>query len=182
MDAIEVVESAAATAFLKTTGTNNRNLISSGCCAVAPCRDMGLDSAGQVAWAKAAVAADPKYFFAHYQLGMGYTKGRQWEKSLEASKQAYVLLQSKTRDFKAHSMLLELPVEMLRTIVNSNCEMSRRRMVHESKGQAIRWRQEMSIPRPPKTCTFCWWPGENKRGRCIIVYYCSQRSVSIVIT
>jgi hypothetical protein len=113
MDAIEVAESAAATAFLKTSGTNHQTLVSSGCCDVALCRDMGLDPAGQVAWGIAAVAADPKYFFAHYQLGMGYKKRRQWEKALQARKQAYVLLQSKTGDFEAHSMLLELPVEML---------------------------------------------------------------------
>jgi hypothetical protein len=60
MNGIKAVESAAATAFLTTTGTDYRNLILRGCCAVSQCRGNRLDPAGRVAWAKVAVAADPK--------------------------------------------------------------------------------------------------------------------------
>jgi hypothetical protein len=99
---------------------------------------------------------------------------RRWEKTLEASEQAYVLLQWETGNFEATSTLPK-QLEMLRPIVKSNCNnMSRRRIVYASRVQAIRWWQEMPMPHPPKSCGFCWWPGENKCGRCQIVYYCSK--------
>lgn len=168
MDALDVVLNSATEPFLTTTGTDRRNLLSKVCLTIAQCRGKALDCTGHVAWAKVAVAADPTYSNTHNQLGLGYMNGRNYPKALEASEQAYRL------GIPSQSSLPER-LDCLRRIVHSQDRNSERELVLESRGQAVRWWQEMSMMRPTRTCAFCFGPGENKCSKCKTVYYCSRQ-------
>jgi len=74
-------------------------------------------------------------------------------------------------------MNIEGRLECLKTIVHGNkhaLKEAKRHMVSEFKGPAIRCSHDLSITRLPRTCTFCWFPGDNKGSKCKAVYYGSR--------
>lgn len=172
LDAVGIVVNEAPDAFLRTITFDHRTLLSKICLTIAQCRGKSLDYEGQQEWAKVAIAADPTYFNGYNQLGLGYMNDKLWVQALEATERAHELLQTTETDFT----YLSLPnrLMMLRKVVKDDDKEARRTMVLESRGQAIRWWQELSVERPAKTCALCYRPGDKKCSKCKSVYYCSR--------
>jgi hypothetical protein len=174
MDAIAVVVEQAENAFLTTVGTDRRVLLSRICVTVAQCRGKALDTEGQVAWANVAIAADPTYYNAYNHLSMGYCNGGDFAKSLQAAEKAQRLLLANEHSHDTQSSTLPARLKALQKIVNEECKVTRKFMIKDRSGTAVRWWQEMSMERPARNCAFCLWPGDMKCGRCRTVYYCSR--------
>lgn len=173
LDAIEVVVEQASDAFLTTVNTDHRNLLCKICLTVAQTRGKALDPSGQVAWAKVAVAADPTYFNAYNQLGLGYMNGGHFKEALAASEQAN-LLSASYQGPETPATTLQGRLGMLRAIVHDKSKSMHKEVILERAPQALRWYQEMGMELPAKRCNFCMWPGSNKCSRCMTVYYCSR--------
>jgi hypothetical protein len=178
MDAIAVVvEKNAEDAFLTTTGEIGRDqrlLLSKICLTAAQCKDKILDNAAHVAWAKAAVAADPTYFNAHNILGLGYSNGGNFEKALEATEKANTLLMAFQEDLGDRATTLPERLIWLRKIVNNDCKALRKWITKDRINTPLSLWHEMSMERPEKCCDFCLWPGTMKCARCKTTYYCSR--------
>jgi hypothetical protein len=67
----------ASNAFLTTTGTDRRRLLSQACCTLAQVHGEQLLPKEQLARAKAAVTADPTYFNCHCHLSQDYQQIRE---------------------------------------------------------------------------------------------------------
>ena len=139
MDAIAVVVEQAEDAFLTTTGAigrDHRLLLSKICLTTAQCKDKILDNAAHIAWAKAAVAADPTYFNAYNILGLGYSNGGRFEIALKA-------------DEKANA-------ERLIWLRNNDCKVTRKWISTKDRmGTPLSLWQAMSMKRPEQCCDFC---------------------------
>ena len=158
MDAIAVVVEQAEEAFLTTTGVigrDHRLLLSKICLTVAQCKCRILDNAAHVAWAKAAVAADPTYFNAHNILGLGYSNSGRFEIALEATEKANTLLTTFQEDLGDRATTLPERLIWLRNIVNNDCKVTRKWITKDRIGTPLSLWQEMSMERPEKCCDFC---------------------------
>lgn len=177
MDAIAVVVEQAEDAFLATTGIigrDHRLLLAKICLTAAQCKDKTLENAAHLAWAKAAVAADPTYFNAYNILGLGYTNGSRFEKALEVTEKANDLLVASGEIPGERAKNLPYRLAFLRKIINSDCKVTRRSLTKDRSITALELWQEMSMERPERHCDFCLWPCDKQCSRCKTAYYCSR--------
>jgi hypothetical protein len=157
--------------FLTTHGDDSRRLLCKAVLSLAQVRGRMLDGPGMVAWGRAAVAADPTYFNCHSQLSFGLQHTGLYEESLQEMKAAM--------ESEAWEMLpiREQRIELLEEVVDGG-KMEKKialtELLTDKRGAAVRYWQEMDIPRPAKSCALCFWGGDNKCARCKTVYYCSR--------
>lgn len=130
-----------------------------------------LDGPGMVAWGRAVVAADPAYFNTHNQLSFGLQHVGRYEESLAEMKVAMLSDSSEMLPIRPRRIAL------LEKVVSGSKEKKKTAMMElltEKRGTAIRYWQEMAIPRPAKSCSLCFWDGNSKCARCRTAYYCSR--------
>ncbi len=165
--------------FLETTGLDHRSLLCSIVCMIGQMyQRMSLYDYVKP-WAKAAIAANPKYFKGYSQLATGTIHlDDDWEEGLKLCKIAYEKGKNDVGHEKDFSMVKNR-LASLEKIMHSPSKHERTMLMREyicdNQGTAFRFWQDMGIPRPSKTCELCYSPGESKCSKCKVVYYCSRR-------
>jgi len=160
-------------AFLKTTGSDHRNLLCKALLSIAQCRGRLVDSDGMVAWARAAIAADPTYYNGYSQLSLGLQHQCEWEQSLEAARRALAAEGSE------RAPRIPFRIDLLERIVEAKPNSKKRKeairaVLADKRGIAMRCWQETNVPRPANSCQMCSWPAETRCSRCRVVRYCSR--------
>jgi hypothetical protein len=156
---------------LTTYGDDSRRLLCKAVLSLAQVRGRVLDGPGMVAWGRAAVAADPTYFSTHSQLSFGLQHAGLYAESLAEMKLAQASDGWEMLPIRARRIAL------LEQVVNGSKEEKKSaltELLKDKRGTAFRYRQEMKISRPAKSCALCFWDGDNKCARCKTVYYCSR--------
>jgi hypothetical protein len=170
---LDAIDSAmtAPESFLTTHGNDRRRLLCKAALSVAQVRGKVLDGPGMVAWGNVAVAADPKYFNAHSQLSFGLQHVGCYKEALGEMRVAMELEGFEMSPFKSWRIAL-----LEKTVYGSKeeKEVAITAVLTDRTGSAVRYWQEMGVPRPAKSCALCFWNAENKCARCRTVYYCGR--------
>lgn len=132
-----------------------------------------MDSDGMVAWARAAIAADPTYYNGYSQLSLGLQHQCEWEQSLEAARKALAAEGSE------RAPRIPFRIDLLERIVEAKPNSKKRKeairaVLADKRGIAMRCWQETNVPRPANSCQMCSWPAETRCSRCRVVRYCSR--------
>lgn len=165
--------------FLKTRGSDHRNLLCKVALSIGQCQGNLLDGKGMAAWGKAAIAADPKYFNGYSKCSLGLQHDRKYKEALDVCKKT---LKAEGFEFGPPGIKREITarIEALENIVNAEqyskeWKVAVRTILIEKRGNALRYYQACNMEKPKKTCAMCFWPAENMRcSKCLTVYYCHK--------
>jgi len=191
MDALEVVtkkgNEGVQYVFLETTGKDHRNLLCKVISTVAQMFSKMCLLEYQKAWSKVAIATDPTYYKGYSQLSTAVIHvDDDWELALNLAKKAYAIgLNNKKSQSELGS--IKQRITMLESVVHGGgsmkkkVKMAKHSYLNEQKGAALRLWQDMGIPRPSKTCNFCWIVKRDLStcAKCQAVYYCSVRCQTV---
>jgi tetratricopeptide (TPR) repeat protein len=169
--------------FLKTTGRDHRNLLCKVTLSIAQCRGNLLDVKGMIAWGKAAIAVDPKYYNGYAKYALGLLHDRRYEEALQAYKKAQSSEGIENAlDPDGMKEDIKVKINALQRIVNAEPNSKEwkagvRFIAEQRRMSAVTYYQECNLDRPKKSCVMCWWPAEERNlrcSKCLTVYYCHQ--------